>query len=187
MRERTVLILKDIAALKEAIKQKPKNKKKLKQEFVNKFNLTKASYNYYYHYEKYRSKDSLHYQDLIKYKEKYRNDPIMRLKARISAFTRKRNTFTPQDIINKFGWETKCYLTGQKINLKNHKEYSFDHMIPISRGGSLDFDNLGITTPQINIAKHASTPEEFIALCKSVVKMNKNISNNHISEPESVK
>jgi hypothetical protein len=36
----------------------------------------------------------------------------------------KRNIkFHWQDVIKKFGWETTCYLTGEKINLKEPRKY----------------------------------------------------------------
>src|SRR4051812_44131753 len=34
-----------------------------------------------------------------------------------SALGKRDLTFTWKDVIEKFGWETTCYLTGKKINL----------------------------------------------------------------------
>jgi CRISPR/Cas system Type II protein with McrA/HNH and RuvC-like nuclease domain len=46
----------------------------------------------------------------------------------------KRNiTFRWHDVIEKYGWETTCYLTGRPINLKEIETYEFDHIIPYSK------------------------------------------------------
>lgn len=81
-------------------------------------------------------------------------------------------TFTVEDVINKFGENPKCYLTGESIDIYKPKTYSFDHIIPSSRGGDNSIDNLGICTKQANQAKSDMTKEEFIEFCKKVVKNN---------------
>lgn len=86
---------------------------------------------------------------------------------------RKRTiTFNWQDVIEKFGWETHCYLTGRPINIKSSKEYHFDHIIPVSKGGSNNLDNLGIACREANRAKDVLSVEEFINLCKEVLEHN---------------
>ena len=59
---------------------------------------------------------------------------------------------------NKFGTKTKCYLTGTPIDLEKD-DYCFDHIIPVSKGGSNDLSNLGITTPAANYSKSDLTVE----------------------------
>ncbi len=39
----------------------------------------------------------------------------------------------------------------------------FDHMIPLSRGGTHDWVNLALTCPTCNLSKGNKTPEEFMA------------------------
>lgn len=81
-------------------------------------------------------------------------------------------TFTVEDVITKFGENPKCYLTGKPINIYEPRTYEFDHKMPLSRGGESSLDNLGICTKQANRAKADMTPEEFIELCKQVIKYN---------------
>lgn len=38
-------------------------------------------------------------------------------------------TFTWRDVVDKFGWETTCYLTGKPLNLREPRTYHFDHKI----------------------------------------------------------
>lgn len=82
----------------------------------------------------------------------------------------KQQNFSVQDVIDKFGEDTTCYLTGEPINIYNTKSYEFDHKIPKSRGGDNSLENLGICTTRVNQAKKDLTIEEFISMCKSVAK-----------------
>jgi len=79
------------------------------------------------------------------------------------------DNFGWKEIIEKYGWETNCYLTGEKINLKISETYSLDHIIPQSRGGISSLDNLGITTKQANQAKSDMYVNEFLDLCKMIL------------------
>lgn len=81
-------------------------------------------------------------------------------------------SFTVQDIIDKFGTNPKCYLTGVEINLNEKRSYHFDHIIPSSKNGPNTLDNLGICTRNANQAKNDMTPDEFINLCKQVLEHN---------------
>lgn len=91
---------------------------------------------------------------------------------RIQKFTGgiKLSTFTVQDVIDKFGENPKCYLTGQDIDINDTKSYQFDHIIPSSRGGQNTIDNLGICVSQANKAKGDMTPDEFYNLCELIIK-----------------
>lgn len=86
--------------------------------------------------------------------------------------TNRRNkssvTFSYKAVIDLYGVDTICYLTGRPINLLNDK-YHFDHKIPLSKGGSNDLENLGITCREANLAKSDLTFDEFIELCKEVL------------------
>jgi CRISPR/Cas system Type II protein with McrA/HNH and RuvC-like nuclease domain len=63
----------------------------------------------------------------------------------------------------------KCYLTGRKIDTLDVTTYEFDHIIPLSKGGTSSFENLGIAKPEANRAKYDLSVEEFIELCKDVL------------------
>jgi 5-methylcytosine-specific restriction endonuclease McrA len=80
-------------------------------------------------------------------------------------------TFKLEDVLEKFGENTFCYLSGEKINLYENN-YNFDHVIPISRGGDNSFENLGVTHEIVNSMKSSLTPEELIEWCIKILKFN---------------
>lgn len=85
----------------------------------------------------------------------------------------KRNIqFTWRDVIEKFGWETHCYLTGRPIKLKEPRTYQFDHITPVVQGGDSSLNNLGLACKDANQAKSHMTVEEFVGLCKEVLEHN---------------
>ena len=77
--------------------------------------------------------------------------------------------FKSEDIIEKFGQHTQCYLTGKPIDLLGENVFHFDHKQPLRQGGDNSIDNLGITTKEANMAKADLTQEQFLALCKEVL------------------
>lgn len=81
----------------------------------------------------------------------------------------KNMLFTVQDVINKFGENPKCYLTGVEIDIYKPSTYHFDHIVPVSRGGENTIDNLGICTREANFCKRDLTHQEFLQLCQKVV------------------
>jgi 5-methylcytosine-specific restriction endonuclease McrA len=102
-----------------------------------------------------------------------------KISSKIAKFTSKtcngdrmKQNFNVEDIINKFGENTNCYLTGEPIEISQPSTYQFDHIIPVSRGGDNSLDNLGICTKQANQSKYDMTPDEFINLCKRVLEYN---------------
>jgi CRISPR/Cas system Type II protein with McrA/HNH and RuvC-like nuclease domain len=80
-------------------------------------------------------------------------------------------TFLWSDVLNKFGEDTFCYLSGEKINLLNDN-YSLDHIIPNSRGGDNSLNNLGITNEIVNRMKTDLKPDEFIFWCVKILEFN---------------
>ena len=62
----------------------------------------------------------------------------------------------------------KCYLTGTPIDLTKD-DYCFDHIVPVSKGGTNELSNLGVTIPSANYSKHDLTIEEYLSLCKQVL------------------
>jgi 5-methylcytosine-specific restriction endonuclease McrA len=105
-----------------------------------------------------------------------------KLKDKTEDFQRERNgrgnlgrrtiTFNWKDVIEKFGWETTCYLTGRKIDLKEPLTYQFDHVISKAKGGESTIDNLGICCRDANQAKHDMSVEELLSLCKEMLEYN---------------
>ena len=57
-------------------------------------------------------------------------------------------------------------LSGEPIDDKNSE---IDHIIPVSRGGSSEIENLQWVTRKINRMKHTMTNEEFVEVCRSVI------------------
>jgi len=79
-------------------------------------------------------------------------------------------TFTIDDVIQKFGDNPKCSLTGDIIDIYQPRTYEFDHIIPSSRGGDNSLSNLQILTKEANRAKQNLTDNEFLQLCLKIVK-----------------
>lgn len=82
---------------------------------------------------------------------------------------KRKISFSWKDVIEKFGWETECYLTGRKINLKEPRTYQFDHIISVAQNGSSRLDNLGILCKEANKAKSDLSVDGLIALCKEIL------------------
>ena len=79
------------------------------------------------------------------------------------------DNFSTNDLLEKIGPAPKCYLTGEDIDINQTDTYSFDHILPASKGGLNSLDNLGICTKQANLAKHDLSPKEFFDLCQKVL------------------
>jgi 5-methylcytosine-specific restriction endonuclease McrA len=74
--------------------------------------------------------------------------------------------------LEKMNSNPYCYLTGRKIDLTDTPSYNFDHIIPVCKGGSNSFDNLGLTCKDANHSKSYLTVEEYLSLCKEVLEHN---------------
>lgn len=80
-------------------------------------------------------------------------------------------SFTWNDVIKKFGENTKCYLSGEKINLYENN-YNFDHIIPSSKGGTNELENLGILHKEVNMMKSNLLIEELFLWCSKILEHN---------------
>ncbi len=87
----------------------------------------------------------------------------------------KDHSFSVNDVIEKFGEDTICYLSGEKINLIKDNHYCCDHKIPATRGGSNNIDNLGILHKVVNKMKSDLTIDEFIFWCRKICKYQKSL------------
>lgn len=93
------------------------------------------------------------------------NKKLSRFKLR----NKNMSNITLEEVINKFGENPICYLTGEQLDISKPSTYHFDHIIPPSKGGDNSLDNLGICTKTVNMAKSDLTKDEFINLCKKVL------------------
>lgn len=103
------------------------------------------------------------------------DDYVTNLRARIITkirnFNRKTREmlFSVEDVLNKFGENPRCYLTGKTINIAETSSYHFDHIQPVSRGGGNTIDNLGLCLSEANKAKNDMTVEELLVLCQDIL------------------
>lgn len=95
------------------------------------------------------------------------------VKNKIEKFSSRKEFITPvfkyQDVMNKFGENPVCYLTGRPLDWLNSKDLSFDHIVPRSKGGDNTIDNLGVCCAEANFSKSALSLESYLALCKEVL------------------
>lgn len=105
-------------------------------------------------------------------KLKDKTEDFQRERIKSGVLGKRSMSFNRKDVIEKFGWETQCYLTGKTINLKEPLSYNFDHIIPVSKGGDSTIDNLGIACKEANMAKSDMLLEDFFNLCKEVLEYN---------------
>jgi 5-methylcytosine-specific restriction endonuclease McrA len=73
-----------------------------------------------------------------------------------------------------------CYLTGKRLDLLDKSTWSFDHIIPRSKGGTNSKENMGLVCSSANRCKHDLYLEDFLALCKTVLEN----FGYEVSEPE---
>lgn len=65
--------------------------------------------------------------------------------------------------------DSKCYITGRKLNLENPLTWHIDHVIPKSKGGKTELNNLKAVSKEGNRAKSDLFLPEFIELCKNIL------------------
>lgn len=80
-----------------------------------------------------------------------------------------KKNYTKQDVIDKIGEHPVCYLTGRPIDLCDTKTYQFDHIVPVSKGGTNDLSNLGVCCKEANQAKGELSVKELHKLCKEIL------------------
>jgi hypothetical protein len=83
-------------------------------------------------------------------------------------------TFTLADVVKLYGMPSdwKCFMTGDPIDVTQPSTYSFDHPLPVMRGGQSTLDNFTICSKRVNETKSDLTPEEYLTLCKKVLEHN---------------
>jgi CRISPR/Cas system Type II protein with McrA/HNH and RuvC-like nuclease domain len=85
---------------------------------------------------------------------------------------KQEKNFSVQEAKEKIGNNPICYLTGEKIDIQNPKDYHLDHIIPVDRGGKNTLDNMGLLKPVINQMKSNLTVEELIENCIKILQYN---------------
>lgn len=125
-----------------------------------------------------KTKERSEKRENLKIEKRISSFKSRKLRASTGSFGRgqkrdKKNdiNFNYKDVLEKFGENTICYLTGRPINLFNDP-FQFDHIIPVSKGGTNTLNNLGITCPEANLAKSDLLKEELLNLCKEILEYN---------------
>lgn len=85
--------------------------------------------------------------------------------------------YSCKDVIKKIGKNPVCYLTGESIDLNKPETYNLDHVIPSSRGGTNDLNNLQICIKEANSAKSDLMVEELYDLCEKILAWRDKLSN----------
>ena len=70
------------------------------------------------------------------------------------------------DLLQKQGF--KCALTGRALT---PDDCSLDHVVPRSKGGPHEIGNCQLVVAAANQAKGTMTHEEFVNLCRDVVRV----------------
>lgn len=91
-------------------------------------------------------------------------------RGRPNEVTRDTNKY--EEFYKKIIENPKCYITGDIINLEDTNSYELDHIIPYSKGGKCDLENMGLTIKYANRAKSDLYLEELIELCKKILNNN---------------
>jgi 5-methylcytosine-specific restriction endonuclease McrA len=135
--------------------------------------------------EAFRERQRRHRKEnvLLKKVDSFKNSPESnkhRLTSKVKDFQsrvggsndyeKREKTFSYSDVLEKFGEQTECYLTGAPIDLRQPRTYSFDHIIPKAKGGSNGFENLGIACREANHAKYDMMVEELLVLCERILR-----------------
>jgi 5-methylcytosine-specific restriction endonuclease McrA len=69
------------------------------------------------------------------------------------------------ELVERQGY--RCALTGRNLTPETA---SIDHRIPLGAGGRHEIGNLWIVEYVVNLAKGTMSVEEFVAMCRDVVR-----------------
>lgn len=122
--------------------------------------------------KKYRSENYLNTKvDQFKFSNRKFKDGVRDFQRRSGGKLLKKseNNFTYQQVLEKFGRNTYCYLTGTKIDLLVDNNYQLDHILRPKSGGKNNIDNMGILCKEVNKLKANMTIAELIYWCEKIV------------------
>ena len=144
-----------------------------KSEIVKQLNCSYYSVNYYCT-KGYKEKRQIK-------KREYRSTWVGKLLTHWDGFKRSRQIKSQQKysvikdeyeykvLLNHLGGiQTNCYLTGEPINLETDA-YQLDHIVPLSKGGTSEITNCGITIPVANQMKTDMTVSELLDMCEKIL------------------
>lgn len=99
-----------------------------------------------------------------KNKEWHADNPFARQERGEQRMLREREAggrgYTAEDIFKiRKQLGNKCAYCSTPLNHGGH----VDHIVPVSRGGKNEPENLTLACARCNLEKHAKTPEEFLA------------------------
>lgn len=142
-----------------------------KEKILDKLNITEYQYRSYVDFGKPggREKRLNHY---AKYRTRKKAEPFYTLKNKLACFFERGICdikFTYLDVLNKFGENPKCYLSGKLIDYNNGDTYQLDHVVSIARGGKSNLDNLQLIDPKMNRFKNFWSLEELVEVSKLIL------------------
>lgn len=111
---------------------------------------------------------------LVKYRAQ---NPYWNLESKLKRFNDTginlfKVEYTTLDVINYFGPNPICYLTGRPIDFTKPNTFSLDHFIPSSKGGDNSLQNMRVCHPMVNLMKNNMNLDEFFGLCQDICKFN---------------
>lgn len=120
---------------------------------------------------KYRAGEKL--KKAIDWNHKFRSAcSRYRLRNKNKEHNMENTDYTYKDAIDHLGGTiTKCYLTGREIDITKD-DFNLDHIIPASKGGTCELNNMGITIPEANSMKSNLLKEDLFDLCKEILEYN---------------
>lgn len=168
--------------MKEQIKKRREEINRLKNlnwkraKIMEALGITHATYNYARKTDEEIAKDK-EYQKQIR--QNRLKEPHCHLRQRIVRFMTRgcvcTKPFTPQEVIDKFGPNPTCYLTGAPIDYTKPETYQLDHIIPCYLNGSGNLDNLQLCAPMANNMKNQYLLDEFLDMCEKIAKRKEEI------------
>lgn len=98
------------------------------------------------------------------------NKRLMNFKLRKGNFPKQ--DYTYEDALKKFGLNPMCYISGLPLDY-TIDNYVFDHIVPVSKGGSNELENMGICTYLANRIKYDMSIDKLVKICTTIIEHNK--------------
>lgn len=91
---------------------------------------------------------------------------------RIQSFNKRAvgmDKITPRQAFFHIINSPKCYISGEQINVFDLNDYSFDHFIPVSKGGSAGINNFFVCKKEYNQMKNDLLFDDFVKRCFKIL------------------